>query len=276
MKNFVFGFLLFVVALALAALSASEFTAGDPPSNDRDWMVPQARMPAIEFDGDSVRIRDIRDFVYHSADDFTPRYHDATYPLDELETVWFILSPFEREWRGPAHTFLSFGFRDGRYLGISVEARREVGEEYSILKGALGRFELMYVVAEERDLIGLRAVTWEDPVYVYPIRATPEQVRQVFVHLLERAEHLRRTPRYYNTFTDNCTTNILDAVNRVASEPISFGWEILFPGFSDRIAHERGLIDTELSLDGARRRFEVNDRARAAIGADDFSERIRG
>ncbi len=37
--------------------------------------------------------------------------------------------PFSRRWRGPAHAFVSFGFDDGQYLAISVEARREQGEQ---------------------------------------------------------------------------------------------------------------------------------------------------
>ncbi len=249
--------------------------AGASPSHDRSWRLEQAVLPSITIAGDSVHIRGIRDFEHRSADAFTTRYRDASYAADQIETVWFVLSPFGRDWRGPAHIFLSFGFADGRYLSISVEARREAGEVYSILKGALRRFELMYVIAEERDLIGLRTVAWDDPVYLYPIRATADQARQLFLLLLQQAHDLESQPRFYNTFTDNCTTNILDAVNQVTANPIPVGWETLLPGYSDRVAHERGLIDTDLTLEEARRRFEVNDRARAAMGAPDFSSRIR-
>ena len=39
--------------------------------------------------------------------------------------------------RAGAHTFLSFGFEDGRRLAISVEVRRERGESFSPLRGLL-------------------------------------------------------------------------------------------------------------------------------------------
>ena len=107
------------------------------------------------------------------------------------------------------------------------------------------------------------------------MRATSDQVHGVFLHMLRRAHALAQQPTFYNTFTNNCTTNILDAVNAIAPKPIPFGLKILLPGYSDALAHERGLIDTELSLEAARAKFQVNERAKAAIGLPDFSERIR-
>jgi len=133
----------------------------------------------------------------------------------------------------------------------------------------------MVVVGTERDLVGLRAVTWDDPVYLYPGRATPAQARALFEALLVRAEALERRPEFYNTLTNNCTTNLLDAVNAVRAEPIRYGLPVLFPGYSDRLAYEEGLIDTDLPLDSARAAFQINGRAQAAALAPDFSRRIR-
>ena len=68
-----------------------------------------------------------------------------------------------------------------------------------------------------------------------------------------------------------------DHVNRVAPEPLPFGWGVIFPGYSDELALERGLLATDLPLAEARARFRVDERARAALadGAADFSARIR-
>jgi hypothetical protein len=241
----------------------------------RTWRPEQAILPQVVLEDHGVHIRNVRDFTFHAAEDFTPAYRDQTYHLDRLERIWFVLAPFTRDWRGPAHTLLSFGFADGQYVGISVEARREAGEAYSIWKGMLRRFDLIYVIGTERDLIGLRAVTWNTPVYLYPIRATPEQVRAVFLGMLRRAQALAQQPEFYNTVTNNCTTNILDAVNAIAPEPIPYGLKILLPGYADQLAYERGLIDTELSLAAARERFQVNARAQAVIRDPAFSSRIR-
>jgi hypothetical protein len=244
------------------------------PSHQRAWVGEQAVLPSVSLSDDRVHVRNVRDFTYRTGSDFTPAYRDRMYDLDRLRRVWFGLSPFNRDWRGPAHAFLSFEFSDGQYVGVSVEARRQVGEKYSLWKGALRQYELIYVIAEERDLVGVRVVK-DDPVYLYPMRATPDQARALFVRMLRRAREVEQRPEFYNTFSNNCTTNILDPVNQIADKDIPFGLEILLPGYSDKLAHERGLIDTDLPLEQARTRFEVNERARAAIHAPDFSVRIR-
>lgn len=246
-----------------------------PPWSQRSWSVEQALLPHIVLEDRIIHINNIRDFTYRSSDDFTPAYRDQTYYLDRLERVWFVLAPFSRAWRGLAHIFLSFGFSDGRYLSISVEARRQIGQSFSLWKGALRQFELIYVIGEERDLIGLRAAIWDTPVYLYPMRATPDQAQGVFLHMLRRAQALEQQPAFYNTFTNNCTTNILDAVNAIAPKPIRLGLKLLLPGYSDALAHKRGLIDTELSLAAARTKFQINQRAKAALGLSDFSTQIR-
>ncbi len=244
------------------------------PSHERPWSPEHAVLPHVVVEDRLVHIHNVRDFTFRSSDDFTPGYRDQTYDLDRLERVWLVLAPFRQGWRGPAHIFLSFGFSDGHYLSISVEARRKAGQPFSLWKGALRQFELIYVIGEERDIIGLRAL-WGTPVYLYPVRATPGQVQGVFLHMLRRAQAFEQQPAFYNTFTNNCTTNILDAVNMIAPKPIPFGPKLLLPGYSDALALERGLVDTELPLGEARTRFQVNERAKAALGLPDFSERIR-
>ena len=49
----------------------------------------------------------------------------------------------------------------------------------------------MYVIGDERDLIGQRAAFGKTPVYMYPIRAPRERIREVFVAMLQRADSLR-------------------------------------------------------------------------------------
>lgn len=259
----------------MALLAGIFWWRGTRPTHERVWRPEQAVLPTITFQGSRVHVKNVRNFTFRSANDFTPGYRDRTYDLDRIQRVWFGLSPFNTDWRGPAHTFLSFQFSDGQFVSVSVEARREAGEEYSVWKGALKRFELIYVIGEERDVIGVRAVTWKDPVYLYPAKATPEQARALFADMMRRAQRLEREPEFYHTVWNNCTTNILDPVNRIATKKIPFGVRILLPGYSDKLAMEHGLLDTHLPLEQARLKFQVNERAQAAIHAPDFSTRIR-
>jgi hypothetical protein len=259
----------------LPLLGAAAWWGLRHPSLDRVWVPEQARPAGVKVYPDRVEVAAVRDFRFGRDGSVRPGYQARSYPLDQLERVWFVVTPFSHGWRGPAHTFATFGFSDGQYVSVSVEARREHGEKYSLWKGVLRQYELTYVVAEEADAIGLRAIAWADPVYLYPIRATPAQVRGAFLQMMRRAESLEREPVFYNTLTDNCTTALLDAANNVARRPIRYGPRILFSGYADAVALEHGLIDTDLPLAAARTRFRIDPLARAAEGEPDFSERIR-
>jgi hypothetical protein len=246
---------------------------GIEPSNDRTWQEEQRMLPRAEIAGSKVTLHNVRDFRWGPGDAVQTGWETRTYDLDSLSSVWYILTPFSRDRRGPAHAFVSFGFDDGRYIALSVEARREEGEQYSLVRGMLKRFEVMYVIGDERDLVDLRVQRGDD-VYVYPMRASREQVRALFTNMLARVNELTERPEFYGTLRNNCTTNLLDHVNTIAAEPIRYGRRILLPGYSDEVAHERGLIDTELSLEAARQRFFINERAQGAT-AEEYSRRIR-
>jgi hypothetical protein len=190
--------------------------------------------------------------------------------------VDYIVEPFS-DWRGLAHTFLSFGFADGRHVAISVEARRERGEEYAPLKGLFRHYEIIYVIGEERDLIGLRANIRQHPVHVYPIAAAPKLIRPLFVSMLERANDLAVAPDFYHSLNNTCTVAVLRHVNEVRPDKISGGWRILFPGYSDAIAHAIGFTDFTGTLEEARTRFLINDRSAFNPALDDagWSRQIR-
>lgn len=253
------------------------FLVPQVPRADRAWVPEHRRLARAEFHGDSlVTIRDLRDFAYRSETEFTEAYADRTYDLASIESAWFILTPFSSRWRGPAHAFVSFGFGDGQYVAISVEARREAGETYGVVAGMLRRYELAYIVGTERDLIGRRALYDGDDVYLYPIETSRERVRQLFVEMLRRGNALQERPEFYNTLTSNCTSNLVDHVNRMIPGRIPSSLKTLLPGYSDELALSLGLIENGGSVEEVRARFRINDRARDARPGDDFSAVIRG
>jgi hypothetical protein len=264
-----------ILAIALPVTAALLFWLGVSPSGDRNWAVDHSRMPRTTFDGSRFTVEEVRNFQWKDSSAFEARWETRSYDLDHVSSAWYVLVPFSREWRGPAHALVSFGFDDGRYLAISVEARREAGETYGILKGFLRRFELIYVIGDEVDLIGRRAVYDGTDVFVYPIAATPEGLKAVLRGMLERANALREHPEFYHTVTNNCTLNLVKHVNQFAPGRIPASWRLALPGYSDQVAHAIGLIDTTLPIEAARRKYLVNDRARAAMGTPGFSASLR-
>lgn len=274
MRSLIRGRRAWIPAAALAALTAGWIWIR--PTHDRVWLVEQSVLPRAVFEGSIVRLSGFRNNVYSSRTAFTPSWTERRLDLDKLNSAWFVLTPFSTSWRGPAHSLVTFGFADSQFVAISVEARREPGEEYGVLAGLFKRYELIYVVGDERDLIGQRAAYDSTDVYLYPIRATPERIRAVFVEMLERVNGLHERPEFYNTLTNNCTSNLIRHVNQVTPGRVPAGWKTIVPGYSDEVAHRLGLIDTELSVAQARARYRINDLARRFIFDSLFSLRIRG
>ena len=260
--------------LATAAVVVTAYALVVRPSNDRDWTPNEATLPAAEFAGSRVTLRNVRNTRYLTANGYTTAHYDTTVDLDRLTRVWFVVEPFSDN-SPSAHTFLSFEFSGGPFIAISVEARKERGEQYNVLKGLFRRYELMYVVADERDVIGLRTNYRKDAVFLYPMRAAPERVRALFVAMLTRANELREHPEFYNSLTANCTSTIVRHVNSLAPGTVPFSYRRLLPGYADRLAYDLGLIDTDVSYDSLRPRFRITAAAQAAGDATDFSTRIR-
>jgi len=125
-----------------------------PPSHDRPWRPEVAVMPRAVIEGDHVRITGVRNFEYQSRNDFTIRYEERELQLSHLTGLDFYVSYWSE---GPvAHTFVSFIFDNASPLCISIETRPEVGEGFDPIGSLFKQFELIYVVGEEHDLVGVR------------------------------------------------------------------------------------------------------------------------
>ncbi len=265
-----------VGAVALAtAVGCSAVVLSRHPSNDRTWSPDERELATARVAGDSVFVHNVRNVHYRTTHDYDVHYEDRDYDLRRLESVWFVVEPFSG-FKGPAHTFVTFGFDDGQYVGISVEIRKEVGESFSPWRGLARGYELTYVVGDERDLIGLRANFRHDSVYLYRTTATPEKARQLFVSMLERANKLAAEPEFYNTLTSTCTTNIVRHVNEISPKRVPFSVKTLLPAYADQLAYSVGLLDTTVAFDTLRARARINARAAAYADSAGFSRLIRG
>jgi Domain of unknown function (DUF4105) len=263
-----------LAAFAVAFLGLLLYWRTIEPSNDRDWAPEVARLPHATVDGDRVTLHDIRNFGYRTETDFTPAYYDRTFDLRKLDALDVVTS----YWMGPAiaHLFLSFGFGDD-HVAVSVEARKEKGEGYSSVQGFFKRYELIYLVGDERDLIRVRTNYRRDPpedVYLYRVRGSVENARRLFLEYVRAINALRERPRFYDTLTTNCTTTIV-LHTRVNPGHLPLSWKVLLSGHAAEYVYERGRLDTSLPFEELQRRSRINDAARAADRAPDFSRRIR-
>lgn len=242
------------------------------PSHDRNWRPEVAVMPRATIDGDRVRITEVRNFDYRSRDDFTVRHEEREVLLSHLTGIDFYVSYWAEGWVG--HTFLSFTFDNAPPLSISIETRPEVGEGFDPIASLFKQFELIYVVADERDLVGVRAKHRQETVYLYRLNASADDARRLLMIYLERINELADRPEFYHLLSNSCTINIIRYAN-AAGRQGQFDIRHLLNGLIDSYLYHSGRIDTTLPFDELRRRSLINAAAQAADRAPDFSDRIR-
>ena len=266
---FVFLALLFVFTVAFVASIAFK-----SPSHQRNWKKEYAVLPAVDFDGSRVKIRNIRNFSYGSSGAILKaRYYDKQFEISELKSLWYGISHFYDY--GLAHTFLSFGFANGAFLTVSVEARQEIGESYHPVTGLLRNYELIFILVDERDIVGLRTHIRKERLYLYEINVPLPAIERLLRIMLRRVNEIRERPEFYNTLTDNCTTSLLRHAKRLSLWDIYFDYRVVLPGYSDELAYELRVIPTDAPLSEVRERYRL-DPSRTSLDDPAFSRKIRG
>jgi uncharacterized protein DUF4105 len=259
--------LIYVVAYAIFLGWSSSISA----SNDKNWAADVAHGMTGVVDGDRLSVRNLRNFSWHTEADFAERWEERTYDLSKLRS----LDLFLVYWMGPsiAHTIMSFGFDDGRYLDFSIELRRTQNDQYSAVAGFFKTHELVYIGADERDLMTLRKARHEQ-IQLYRLRTPPERARALLVEYIKQANDLAAQPRFYNTLTTNCTTAIFDMMQAVTSS-IPFDWRVILTGHLPSYLYEHGAVDTRIPLEELRQRADVTSRIDAGLNEVEFSSRLR-
>ena len=244
------------------------------PSNDRQWQMDVDRTAWADIDGDRVTIHNVRNFDYRTETDYQPHWETRHYDLTQIEGVDIFITFWGSPWI--AHPIVSFQFKDGQHVAFSVETRKVVGQEYSAVLGFFRQYELIYIVADERDVIRLRTNYRKgEEVYLYRTTTTPEAARSIFVDYLRSVNDLHEQARYYNAITSNCTSNIRIHTSAASGKLPPWDWRLLLNGKSDEYAYQHGRLAGDLPFDELKARAHINDAARAADQAPDFSARIR-
>lgn len=261
-----------VSLLTLAGGLIGAILFSQPPSNDRNWQPDVALLPWAEIQGSRVTIHNIRNCDYRSETDYTVHHYDKIFDLATLKSIDLSLV----YWGSPliAHTMLSFGFEGNGFVCFSVETRKEVGEAYSTIKGFFRQYELTYVVADERDLIGLRTNYRGEQVHMYRLNESAGTVRKVFLDYLHKVNSLKDHPEWYNALTDNCTTST-DTLAAPYNPDGRLDWRIIVNGYMDEMLYESKAIDTTLPFPELKKMSLINGRAQKHDKSPEFSQLIR-
>ena len=242
------------------------------PSNTRDWQPDVARLASAEVEGNGLLVRNVRNFAWRSETDRDERWEDRAYNLEAIRG----LDIFFCHWSSPhiAHTILSWSFEGGSHLAVSIETRKSKDQRYSAVAGFFRQYELIYVAGDERDLIGVRTGVRNQEVYLYRMKVSRLAARTLLLNYAEAMNRLSRRPRWYNALTTNCTTvarrRVMHAGGRV---PLS--WKLFANGHLPELLYERGSLDRNQPFAQLKALSRIDERARAAGTAEDFSARLR-
>lgn len=243
-----------------------------------DWQQQLATISHATFTGDTVTVQNVRNFRYDPTEaDMHPAYYDKTYDLTQIQKVWYITEPFNEN-KIAAHTFVSFQFTNGDFLSISIEARKTKSQHYSPLQGLFRTYPLVYIAADERDVVLMRANVRKDKVYAYPVKLEkPENARVLLTDMLTRMNELVSSkPAWYNTLFANCTSAIAYHVNKITPGRISpLSWQLWLTSSADELALKHGLLDTDLPIEDARTTYRIDEKSQKIGDVPGYSLEIR-
>ncbi len=244
------------------------------PSHDRVWGQNFARLPYVTVEGDKVQVHNVRNFDYKSENEYTPDYYDKTYDLNQLESVDYVLSYWDGN-KAIAHTILSFGFANGDHLAVSVETRLEEGEPQTNIRGFFKQYELIYILADERDILRLRTNFRKEEVYLYPLNIDKKYVRKMFDIIVARVNAIKQQPEFYNALTQNCFTSLSADFQKISPPRNPLDYRRLATGYSGEMMYEDGYIDNGLSFEESKRIHHINQYVQDDEKGLNYSTRIR-
>lgn len=263
-----FGWKLISVGAAIASLS----WLMEAPSNFRDWRPEVSVLPRAKVEGDRVFLSGVRNFDYRSERDFTPHYEDRQVDLSKIQSVDLFVSqggnPCEE------HSLVSFSFEGAFPICISIEARLEKGEEYSLLASCFKEAELIYVVGDERDLLGVRTHFRSEEMRLYQTGIKPEQARLLFLSCLDKINSLVNQPEYYHPLVPDSVARMTEII-RPEDRSGFLDVDGLLEKDPGERAYESGLLASSISFPELHKQAVIS---RIAIGGNirqDFSRRIR-
>ena len=242
------------------------------PSNHRDWQQEWRQTGWVEIDGDETTFHNFRNFDHALDGTATERWESRTVRLSNLRGVDYFHDAFGGDLL--AHPILSFDFGPDGHVALSIETRREAGEDYSTFGGLYKMFELQYLFGDERDFVRVRTNVRREPVYLYRLDIDRERALELLLDSVATQNALKEQPRWYNVFTANCTTSL--RAQTPAERRRRFDIRMLANGKLDELVYERGALETGgLSFPELREASLINEAAEAAHDDPEFSRRIR-
>lgn len=269
---------IFIFLISVLSLIVFYFFLYLQPSNTRNWEFGFQTLPEFSIQQNTISVKNIRNYQLINGN-IQPEYLNQTFDTNNLEKVWFVVEPFSikpfTNFKGVAHTYFVFDFKNQEPIVISVEARREQAEKYDSWIGLFNQYELIYVWGTEHDQTVKRVISENNRLFMYPLNISKTNSQNLFLQLALASKSLETSPRFYNTFTSNCTNELAKAANNVRSGSIPLNKALFLPGYSAEELYNLGYISNDLTLTATKNKYEITTLVRELYLQPDFSKKLR-
>lgn len=245
------------------------------PSNDGDWQADTARLASATINGDQVTIHNLRNCNYITKTDYTNCWSDRTVYLSQLRYADLFFTTWGPKYIG--HPIVSFQFGDNDHIAFSIEARYKAGQSYSAILGFFRQYELIFITADERDVIRLRTNYRDhEQVFLYRTTVSADRAKEIFLIYADYLDKLRTHPEWYNALTRNCTTTLDTQIAADVKNPQPWNYQLLLNGTLDELLYDRGrLVTGGLPFLELKEREHINAAGKAADDSPNWSALIR-
>tara|TARA_Y100001934_G_scaffold255714_1_gene323008 strand:- start:8238 stop:9311 length:1074 start_codon:yes stop_codon:yes gene_type:complete len=261
-----------LLMIIVAAVAAAFYTS--PASPSRTWAGEHEYQGALVTTNDTVVIEGFRNFK-HDPDDQKEGWTERTIDPAEITGVDFFVQPF-MQWNARPEILISFTLSNGPPVSVSIEARREEGEEFNPLNAVFRQLELIYVIGHEKDFLGALSYQLETPVYLLRSKLTAEQARALFDALTAEAKGLIESAKYFNPIWRNSTAILARHLHELGLAELKPDWRMGIPGHADEWLLSLGLIDFEGDIAAAREKLKIQEVGIWELDHGAWSEMIRG
>lgn len=270
---------IFIAIFVIIALIFTYIYLIKQPSNNRNWGSGFEKLAGITVYGDKVTVQNVRRLKDNSSYKLDYSYSPRIINSNDVTSAWFVFEPFPVKWlpgfNGIAHTYFIFDVKKSSPIAVSVEARRERGENYTAEAGLFNNYELIIIWDSEEDALIQRSVFRNEKQYMFPLEITQKQAKALFLQMAKDTNFLENHPRFYNSLFSNCTNELAKAANELKPGTIPLNIAMFFPGYSDSELYKLGLIPDDKSLSEIKKKFYVTDEIKKIYKDPNFSEELR-
>lgn len=267
------GFIVLFLLLGLYVLFES-----NKPSNNRNWEYGFEKLATVSVENNKITAKNFRD-IHISGDNVTFVYGKRTINIQDAVKTWLVFEPFPVSFlpgfKGVAHTYFIFDFKNAPPVAFSVEARREKNETYSAEMGMFNKYELIYLWVTERDATIQRAAVRKNEVYMFPLLISEKETQGLLLQLAKDTASLEGNPKFYNSLFSNCTNELAKSVNKSKPGTIPLNIALFFPGFSDTELYKLGFIPHDKPLDEIKKEYYITPLVQKIYKDPDFSNKLR-